>query len=276
MGLELNWSHDEVGIFAHVSNRIGGVEMRDYAYINDKKIPLSADTKALKGIDRQKPPMELARDLGYTTVMFSSFGMYGEGVLVCERSDQNLPEAVVIWKTNKAVVFLFAQTFPDVVKVLADISSYEKALKDIMQQYESDRTPFQPQLLPTFNTRSNADLLRQMVSQLVEAENRRDRAAGERILSEDFTGTRENGQEQDRAALLIEIATPSHPNFVRNVSDVSVLAVNENVGVTRSIITAWDQNAPAIPSAEFRNIHVFRYQEGNWRCITWQETRLNP
>ncbi len=115
----------------------------------------------------------------------------------------------------------------------------------------------------------------ELVRQLIEAENEHDREKAEPILAEDFTAiTRARGEEQNRDALLEEIANPKNPNLLRKLDPGAWERESGDLGVVRSFITMMDRTNPQAEPGRFRNIHVFQRQQGRWLCVTWQVTGL--
>ena len=116
----------------------------------------------------------------------------------------------------------------------------------------------------------------ELVRQLVDAENEHDKAKAHSILAQNFAAiTRARGEEQDRDALLKEIADPKNPNLRRELLERDCWErVSGSLGVVRSIITTPDRTAPQAAPGRFRNVHVFENQQGDWRCVAWQVTEL--
>ncbi|MFG3438824.1 nuclear transport factor 2 family protein [Nonomuraea sp. NPDC047897] len=112
----------------------------------------------------------------------------------------------------------------------------------------------------------------QTVRRLVEAENRHDREAAERLLAADFVGiTRARGEEQARDELLAEVARPANPDLDRDVdADDLWTGRGPNLCVVRSIVTTDE------PVRRFRNLHVLVVEQDRWRCLAWQVTELKP
>ncbi len=125
---------------------------------------------------------------------------------------------------------------------------------------------------------SGAELIEQ-VRQLIMAENEggeSGRVKADFILAQNFTTiTRSNGDEEDRAALLNAIANPRNQNLSRELDEREFWVVeSNNLGVVRSLITTKGRSEPSTILGRFRNIHVFEKQQGRWRCVAWQVTRL--
>ena len=73
-----------------------------------------------------------------------------------------------------------------------------------------------------------------------------------------------------------EIANPKDPNLIRKLEDEHDLVLESgNLAVIRSIVTTTDRTKPGLTPARNRNIHVLVNEQGNWRCIAWQVTKLN-
>ncbi|HEX8691773.1 MAG TPA: nuclear transport factor 2 family protein [Longimicrobium sp.] len=120
---------------------------------------------------------------------------------------------------------------------------------------------------------SAEDDLEDLVRRLVDAENRASREDAEGILSPSFTAiTRSSGQEQDRDGLLEAIGKGS--DKVRILEDGVEARVSGDLGVVRSIVTVAGRDRPDVPLASYRNIHVFTREAGDWRCVSWQVTKL--
>jgi ketosteroid isomerase-like protein len=129
---------------------------------------------------------------------------------------------------------------------------------------------------------SNSDLVKQ-VHLLIEAENKHNREMAEAILAQNFTAiTRakkkdQEKQEQGRDALLGKIAEEmnSQNNIERKLDehDFSVWESGD-IGVVRSLVMTINPKDPEVILGRFRNIHVFQKQQGQWRCVAWQVTKL--
>jgi hypothetical protein len=118
-----------------------------------------------------------------------------------------------------------------------------------------------------------------LVLQLIEAENEHGepgRARADAILAKDFTAiTRARGQEQDRDALLKEIANPKNPNLNRELEKHGYWErYSGDLGVARSLVATTDRANPQAEPKKFRNIHVFQRQREQWRCVAWLVTEL--
>jgi len=114
-----------------------------------------------------------------------------------------------------------------------------------------------------------------LVRQLVEAENERNRAAAEAVLAEDFAAiTRARGVEQDRDGLLDEIAQPKSSTVRRALGDDLWLHQSGDLAVVRSLVTTTDDAAPADAPKTYRNLHVFERRDGRWKCLAWQVSEL--
>ena len=112
------------------------------------------------------------------------------------------------------------------------------------------------------------------VRRLVQAENECNRDKANSILAQNFIAiTRSNGQERERNILLDGIEKPLNPNIHRTISDMSPV-ISGDLAVVRSLVTTTDTSKPEAASGRFRNIHVFENQQGNWRCVLWQVTKL--
>lgn len=113
------------------------------------------------------------------------------------------------------------------------------------------------------------------VRQLLAAENRADPAAAETLLAPAFAGiTRASGREEDRAALLAAIASPTRPGLWRYLVESETRAwVDGGLGVVSSVVQT---RSPVVcePTGCFRNLHVFQRDAGGWRCVAWQVTRV--
>jgi hypothetical protein len=116
----------------------------------------------------------------------------------------------------------------------------------------------------------------EQVRRLVEAENQRDRARADRILAQDFAViTRARGVEQNRDALLEEVANPDNPYLHRVIGESDFwVRVSGDQGVVSSLVTTTDKASPDEAASTFRNVHVVELQRGSWKCIAWQVTKL--
>jgi hypothetical protein len=118
-----------------------------------------------------------------------------------------------------------------------------------------------------------SNTLRKKVEGLIEAENKKNKGLAEPILSEKFIAiTRASGKEQNREGLLeaIEMGNSKTPDIVRILEDdgYDLVRESDNLGVIRSIV------ATTNPSGRYRNNHVFVKEVTEWRCISWQVTKL--
>lgn len=125
---------------------------------------------------------------------------------------------------------------------------------------------------------TEAELI-ERVRQLIAAENEggeSGRAKADFILAQNFTTiTRSNGVEEERAALLEAIANPRNPNLLRELDEREFWVLeSSNLGIVRSLILTRERSDPSTILGRFRNIHVFENQQGQWRCVAWQVTRL--
>lgn len=119
----------------------------------------------------------------------------------------------------------------------------------------------------------------EQVRQLIAAENEggeSGRVKADFILAPNFTTiTRSNGEEEERAALLETIANPRNPNLLRELDEREFWVLESgNLGVMKSLITTKERSDPSTILGGFRNIHVFENQQGRWRCVAWQVTKL--
>lgn len=116
-----------------------------------------------------------------------------------------------------------------------------------------------------------------LVRKLVEAENTRNRAASEAIIAPDFLGiTRARGVEQDKEAMLNELANSQNPNLRRSLEDDQFWAdMCGHLGVVRSVVALTDSSNPQAAPKRFRNMHVFEHRAGQWVCLAWQVTALS-
>ncbi len=86
-------------------------------------------------------------------------------------------------------------------------------------------------------------------------------------LGESFEGRRGNPAlpHQDRE-MFIDFATTAS-DAVRNVVGEPTVTVVSDLGVVTSDVRLDDDD-----TKRFRNVKVFRREDGNWRCIYWQVT----
>jgi hypothetical protein len=119
---------------------------------------------------------------------------------------------------------------------------------------------------------TDADLVA-VVKKLIEAENKNDATAPERLLARDFVAvTRSRGVEQDRTAMLREIELPANV-AVRSLENDVWVRQCADLAVVRSIVSVHAGSPPGV--ARFRNIHVLRLYDGEWKCVAWQVTKLS-
>jgi hypothetical protein len=116
-----------------------------------------------------------------------------------------------------------------------------------------------------------------IVGELIKAEDERDRTKAESFLAQNFIAiTRARGEEQNKEQLLSEIANPKNPNLIRKLEREHDLVLESgNLAVIRSLVTTIDRTKPDSIPEWYRNIHVLVKEQGNWRCIAWQVTKLN-
>ncbi|MCC6318027.1 MAG: nuclear transport factor 2 family protein [Gemmatimonadaceae bacterium] len=118
----------------------------------------------------------------------------------------------------------------------------------------------------------------QVVADLIRAENEQDRALADRHLAAGFSGiTRSAGFEESRPQILQTIAAPKNPDLVRTLT-VDHVWSDEDAGlaVVRSLVTTERRSAPGVPDGAYRNVHVLVHEDGAWKCVHWQATRLLP
>ena len=97
-------------------------------------------------------------------------------------------------------------------------------------------------------------------------------AAAALLAPDFFTAiTRARGVEQDRAALLHEIAHPQNPLERRLEGELCVRQSGE-LAVVRSIVAVHNGS---LPLSRFRNIHVLASHADVWKCVAWQVTKLS-
>jgi hypothetical protein len=115
-----------------------------------------------------------------------------------------------------------------------------------------------------------------LVRDLIDAENTRDRRKADDILAKDFLFiTRARGDEQTRASLLDEVAQPKNPAVQRTLVDGSVSTRGSgDLCVVWSVVSTRDTANPGAAEGRFRNVHVFERQQQEWRCLSWQVTKV--
>lgn len=116
----------------------------------------------------------------------------------------------------------------------------------------------------------------QVVAELIRAENDRDVALADRHLSAGFTGiTRSAGFEESREQILITIANPRNPDLIRTLNVDHVWSSDEaGIAIVRSLVTTEHRSAPGVQDGAYRNAHVLLNEDGAWRCVHWQATKL--
>jgi hypothetical protein len=106
---------------------------------------------------------------------------------------------------------------------------------------------------------------------LVQAENDASRAGAERYISPSFaviSRSRPENQDQDREAMLKEIADPPAKRE-RTLDEASFQTwPGEAPTVVRSTVIVRNPDDPGEPK-RFRNLHVFQDEDGEPRCIAW-------
>jgi hypothetical protein len=113
-----------------------------------------------------------------------------------------------------------------------------------------------------------------VIQRLVNAENTRNAAAADALLAADFVAiTRVRGVEQDRAALLGEIGHPPGQPVERRLEPETWVRQSGDLAVVRSVVRTIDGSTPPV-TARFRNVHVLTREGGEWKCLSWQVTKL--
>jgi hypothetical protein len=119
----------------------------------------------------------------------------------------------------------------------------------------------------------NADIT-SVVERLVNAENARNADAARAELAADFSAiTRGRGVEQDRDAMLKELANPPNPALQRRLEPDPWIRQSGDLAVVRSVVEVIDPTATP-PTTRFRNTHVLSRAGGAWTCVAWQVTKL--
>jgi hypothetical protein len=120
---------------------------------------------------------------------------------------------------------------------------------------------------------SSTDIAR-VVVQLIDAENAMDASAAEALPSTDFTAiTRARGVEQNRTALLAELAKPAR-QVTRQLEGPAEVLASDTLGIARSVVAVYEGTPPAL-TGRFRNIHVLTRYGVSWQCVAWQVTKLS-
>lgn len=113
-----------------------------------------------------------------------------------------------------------------------------------------------------------------VVERLIDAENARTPNLAASVLAPDFAAiTRARGVEQDRAAMLQEMANPANPGFVRRLERDLWIRQSGDLAVVRSIVEMVD-GSPLPAITRFRNTHVLTRDGDVWTCVAWQVTKL--
>ena len=118
----------------------------------------------------------------------------------------------------------------------------------------------------------------QLVAKLIDAENTGNRSLAAEILSLRFIGiTRSRGIEQGREELLSELGNRADPRRHRNIDPDSILTtMSGELAIVRSVVSLQSTIDGQGDNQTFRNLHVFRREVENWRCIMWQVTERRP
>jgi ketosteroid isomerase-like protein len=112
-----------------------------------------------------------------------------------------------------------------------------------------------------------------VVEDLIAAENGMDATAAGRLLASDFAGiTRGRGAEQDRAAMLVEVAHPKN-EVRRRLEGEPWVRQSGNLAVSRSVVEILDGSPPVV--TRFPNTHVLTREGSAWKCVAWQVTTLS-
>jgi hypothetical protein len=116
------------------------------------------------------------------------------------------------------------------------------------------------------------------IHNLIQAENGRVKVEDvELVLAEnfEFTGSKE-GKEQIKNKVDWLKGIPKL-DVHRELNDPhDIVPESVDTAVIKSIVTTatTDQTKPKSILGRYRNIHVFKKENGNWHCIYWQVTKL--
>jgi len=108
----------------------------------------------------------------------------------------------------------------------------------------------------------------------VDALDRRDVAALEPILDEDFVDVTWKGELRDRAAAIAALTAPGRPSMTQRLEDLRVRFAAPDVAVVTGV-NAVSSKAPEF-TARIRFTDVFVKSGGAWKALSAQETLEKP
>ena len=125
---------------------------------------------------------------------------------------------------------------------------------------------------------SDADELRRLNRRTFEAEQNREREPLVEILADDeFRIKRASGVVQTKKEMIYDVLFGPNPFKSREVSEDNAPdnpKLFGSIGVVTSLLTTKKTAEDGNDVTEtFRNIKIFKKQEGRWLCIAWQVFR---
>jgi ketosteroid isomerase-like protein len=105
---------------------------------------------------------------------------------------------------------------------------------------------------------------------------RRDAAAIDRILTDDYILTTPEGQLATKAQVLRIIRSPGDPSFVIKGVDLEEMSIRVfgDTALVSSRFTLKVETEGRIVETSFRHTDVFVKRQDGWRCVSRQATRI--
>jgi len=126
---------------------------------------------------------------------------------------------------------------------------------------------------PAERDRQAAEELTRIEAALPEAVLRRDTAALERVLADDFLGVNPVGKDLTRADVIAQITSPEAQWESLRHEDIRVRVFGDCAVVTaRSVVKARHQGREA--SGRFRYLRVWVRRQGRWQAVAAQSTSI--
>jgi len=117
--------------------------------------------------------------------------------------------------------------------------------------------------------------VRGVLKEMIHADMTGDAAALDRIFTDDFTITRDNGVVRSRAETLQGVKDGSTKFETFDASDILVRVYGETAVVTFHEALKGKRSGKDF-AGEFREVRVFVKLGGKWRAVLAQRTRIEP